>query len=158
MEQSFYRERERESIKGYNLRCIDGTIHGCGKCVAFCSYEQHSGFLTPEMERARGCKEKGCFYHYPKPLAEKRKKNSVPRMMKQIIDVSIEVTSDMEGLRVMRASLEPGGGWVVYYAAISHYDVKAVEEAICDLTGCQVSMRQINCGFDVAAALIMGKS
>lgn len=47
----------------YNRRCIDGTVTGCGKCVGYCTFYEHEGFLTKELRKKHDCLRKGCRYY-----------------------------------------------------------------------------------------------
>ena len=35
-----------------NRRCINGKITSCGRCVGYCSFQEHAGFLTREQQRS----------------------------------------------------------------------------------------------------------
>lgn len=155
MDSSLYREVEKRTIKNFNLRCIDGSIHGCNKCVGYCSYEGHAGFLTSEMQKKHQCIEKGCFYHYPKPAVKKRSHDDSRTFQKKVFLIAQAATAAMEGLRVIRVSAETSTSYVVYYAAIAKYDISSVIEAITARTECQICMKQIQCDFNVAATLVM---
>lgn len=152
---SSYKEIESQMVRNFNLRCIDGSIHGCGKCVGYCSYEGHSGFLTAKMQAEHKCKEKGCFYHYPKP-ATRRKAQKVPRSTeKAILRAAQAATADLEGLRVVRVAEVPGNGYAVFYAAIAQYNIEVIAEAIKESTNYEICMKLIQCDFDVAVSLIL---
>lgn len=155
METSLYREIEKKTIRNFNLRCIDGSIHGCGRCVGYCSYDGHAGFLTPEMQKEHRCMEKGCYYHYPKPAAPKKSYDANRALQKKILSIVQTATAAMEGLRVIRVALESDANCVVYYVAIAEYDVSSVENEISANTAHQIHMKQIPCDFNVAAALVM---
>lgn len=154
MEASLYREVENKTIKNFNLRCIDGSIHGCGKCVGYCSYDGHAGFLTAEMQKEHQCIAKGCFHHSPKPAAQKRLHDN-SSLQKRILSIAQAATMAMEGLRVIRVVVESNANCVVYYATIAEYDVSPVAKEITASTKCQATMKQIPCDFDVAIALVM---
>ncbi len=49
--------------------CIDGTKTGCGKCVGYCTYYEHTGFLTDSLRKKHNCLKKGCRYYVPKDKA-----------------------------------------------------------------------------------------
>lgn len=157
METSLYREVERETIRNFNLRCIDGSLHGCGRCVGYCTYDGHAGFLTAELQGEHQCIEKGCFYHFSKPKAQRNLRDNNKSLRRRILLTAQDATAAMEGLRVIRAAVEPDATCVVYYAAIAEYDVAPIVEAIAASTGCQVTMKQIPCDFDVAVALVMSQ-
>lgn len=152
---SLYREIEKKTIRNFNLRCIDGSVHGCGRCVGYCSYDGHAGFLTPELQKTHQCIEKGCYYHYPKPAAQKRSHDNNRASQKRILSIAQAATATMEGLRVIRVSIEPNTRCIVYYAAIAEYDISSVADEIAADTEFQICMKQIPCDFNAAVALVM---
>lgn len=155
MEASLYREVEKKTIENFNLRCIDGSIHGCGKCVGYCAYEGHAGFLTAELRKEHQCIEKGCFHYSPKPRGLKNSCNDNAALQQKIFLIARATTAAMEGLRVIRVAVESDKNCIVHYAAIAQYDVSPVVAAIEASTGSRVTMKQIPCDFDVAVALVM---
>lgn len=50
----------------HHRRCIDGKITGCGKCVGYCNYDGHPGYLTKELRKEHDCIKKGCNYYISK--------------------------------------------------------------------------------------------
>lgn len=153
MTDSVYREMMLRTIDGYNLRCIDGAIHGSSKCVGYCSYQGHSGFLTSDHVREHQCIEKGCYYHYTKPNVDK------PRRAKEddtlVLKAATVATAEMEGLKVIRARQATKGLWTVYYVAIAQYILLPIEAVLSQMMGCRVQMQQIHCDFDVAVSHVM---
>ena len=154
METSLYREIEKKTIRDFNLRCIDGSIHGCGRCVGYCTYEGHEGFLTHDMQKKHKCLEKGCYYHHIKPAAPKKTRIDNKALQKEILSIAQSATYAMEGLRVIRVVVEPAN-CIVYYAAIAKYDISSIEKRISTKTERRIRMKQIPCDFNVAAALVM---
>ena len=155
LETSLYRKIEKTTIRNFNLRCIDGSIHGCGKCVGYCSYDGHAGFLTPEMRKAHQCLEKRCYYHYPKQAVQGKKHDDSKTYQERLLSIAQAATAAMEGLRVIRATVGPNANCVVYYAAIAEYDVSSATNEIAASTGLRIHMKQIQCDFNVAATLVM---
>lgn len=45
-----YSSLDRKQNHTHNRRTIDGSITGCGKCVGYCQFSDHSGFLTKEQQ------------------------------------------------------------------------------------------------------------
>ena len=58
--------RFASSGKPHIRKCIDGTITGCGKCVGYCRFRDHPGYLTKELRKDHDCIKKGCRYSEPK--------------------------------------------------------------------------------------------
>ncbi len=50
----------------YIKPCIDGSMAGSQKCVAFCKFCGHPGFLTKGLRKRRDCIWKKCRYYVPK--------------------------------------------------------------------------------------------
>ena len=65
-QQTPYQQLEKQYGSGVNRRLINGVTTGCGKCVGFCKYQEHPGFLTKDLRREHNCIGKGCFYYVPK--------------------------------------------------------------------------------------------
>lgn len=78
----------------HNRRTIDGTITGCGKCVGYCQFSEHSGFLTKEQRKEHNCIGKGCHYYLSKPKTEKVKtvrRNTTNEIIQTIFKASPEL-------------------------------------------------------------------
>lgn len=71
-----YELYEKKSPSQYTRRCIDNTITGCNKCVGYCQYVGHPGFLTQKHRKEHNCLGKGCYYYIAKPSKEKRNSSS----------------------------------------------------------------------------------
>lgn len=155
MDTSLYHEVMQNTMRGYNLRCIDGSIHGCSKCVGYCSYDGHTGFLTTKMQEEHDCIGKKCFYHFSKPEVPKRRREDNRSLPRKILSIAQAETATMEGLRVIRVSMGPNARCIVHYAAIAEYDMTPVQEAIAESSEYPVCMKQIPCDFDTAVTLIM---
>lgn len=160
MSSSVYQAMKAKTIQNYNLRCIDGTLHGCSKCVGFCTCEYHPGFLTAQHERDHQCKEKQCFYHHPKPPAikESNNKKAENEVEKQIMSIAQRTTAHMEGLRILRTSVDTNGHWIIHYVAIAGYDAAWIESKIIEVIERQVQLKELCCDFDTAVSLVMQKS
>ncbi len=156
MEVSVYREMADRTVRGFNLRCIDGTLHGQNKCVGFCTYEQHPGFLTARQERKHQCHGKACFYHHSKPVIQRNRRDESLAKQAEVMAAAQAATAELEGLRVLRAVRESDGSWTVWYATIARYDLSGIQAQIHKVTQCQASMKQLRCDFDTAVALVTG--
>ena len=150
-----YFERRQKSV--HNRRCIDGHITGCGKCVGYCTYKEHTGFLTEQLIRKHDCIEKGCFYYVPKQKKEKVvRKNS---KISDIISVAAKITESLEGMKVLQANQSNRGQWIIKYITISdEYPIKIIENKISEAIGETVILFNLNYDFDVAASLIFNNS
>lgn len=69
---SRYEQYEKQCRSKYDRRCIDNSITGCNKCVGYCQYAEHPGFLTEELRKQHNCIGKQCFHYVAKQKKEKR--------------------------------------------------------------------------------------
>lgn len=57
-----------ECVDSFNhtIKCINGRVTGSNKCVGYCQYEGHPGFLTKELRKQHNCIGKECYYYIQK--------------------------------------------------------------------------------------------
>ena len=51
---------------------MDGRVYGCSKCVGYCRYYGHPGFLTGKLRQEHDCLGKGCAHYVPKERSGSR--------------------------------------------------------------------------------------
>ena len=61
-----YAEREKQQSSPHHRRCIDGKVTGSSKCVGFCTFREHPGYLTQQLRRDHDCIKKSCRYYLQK--------------------------------------------------------------------------------------------
>lgn len=66
-----YNNYENKHLTPHHRRCIDGKTTGCSKCVGYCKFREHPGFLTRELRKRHDCLKKGCYYYVPKTKSVK---------------------------------------------------------------------------------------
>ncbi len=138
----------------HNRRTIDGSITGCGKCVGYCQFSEHSGFLTKEQRKEHNCIGKGCHYYLSKPKTEKVK-SSRKNTTNEIIQKSSKVISDLEGIKIIRAEEITQGGWKLKYVTLTNeYSIADLERLISSVLGQKAVMQRLNYDFEIAAQLI----
>lgn len=151
MDYAYY---DNKSDSKYDRRCIDGKITGCGNCVGYCQYSEHSGFLTIKQRKEHNCIAKSCYHYLPKIKQEKFKK-AVDNRPLEIISISSGLISKLEGIRIMKACRNRDGGWLVKYISITNgYSIKDIERKISMSIGEAITMVNMNYDFDLAAQLI----
>jgi hypothetical protein len=140
---------------GYDRRCIDGSVHGCGVCRGYCTFHSHPGYLTEKHMAAHQCVEKGCHYFIGKPKREKVSKAA--DRSAEIMLAAQKTTTHMEGLRVLRTEQTSHDKWTVYYIAIADYFLEEIERTLslkCEETIC---FEKLPYSFDNAVRIILGK-
>ena len=69
---------EKKSPSNYTRRCIDNSITGSNKCVGYCQYDGHPGFLTKDLLKQHNCIEKEC-YHFIAKSNKYKSQNKPPQ-------------------------------------------------------------------------------
>ena len=151
-----YNTYDKKYSSTYNRPCIDGTITGCGKCVAYCKCELHPGFLTENLKAEHKCKEKNCIHYLPKPKAQKRVGSEKNIEQERIMAIAVSATSEMEGMRVMRAAQENDNSWILYYVSISDYPLGTIAQKMAAKIGTTVKFYELAYHYEIAASLIFG--
>lgn len=145
---------EKEEKSSHNRRCIDGHITGCGKCVGYCQYAGHSGFLTQELRREHDCLGKGCFYYLPK-IKQKHPQKVSDTSPEQVVTVASKLLAQYEGLRILKAEKASKGGWLLKYVTITNdYSISSIELQLSTEIGEPAVMVNLNYDFEKAAKLI----
>ena len=147
-----YIELERRSPSQYNRISIDGSIVGCSKCVGYCQYQQHAGFLTNEQRKNHDCINKQCHHYIPKPHKE------VPKKIKTKVDYTTLIKPFMElyeGLKVLRTSENDDGSIICYYITITNaYSKEIIEKMLMQQLGKIFVLKRLMYNFDVCVNLI----
>jgi len=151
-----YDTYDNKHKSAHNRHCIDATITGSGNCVAYCEYEGHPGFLTEKLRSEHECVKKECIYYLPKTQKYRRNHSNQDVEQKRILEMSQSVTSDMEGLRVMRANRDIDGSWSIYYISIAEYFFDSASRIIEENTGVRAKFVDLGYRFEIAAELIFG--
>ena len=58
-----YADLERKQATPFRRRTIDGSITGSNKCVGYCLFDDHPGYLTEKQRHNHNCLANNC-YHY----------------------------------------------------------------------------------------------
>ncbi len=136
----------------YSRRCIDGSTAGCSKCVGYCQYEGHEGFLTEKQRKAHNCIEKACFYYLPKPKTIRERKQNIS----DIGDLVATLLSRFEGLRPMRIEEEQSGVCLIKYITITNaYVISEIEHEVSQALGKTAKMVKLDYDFDRVTQLLL---
>lgn len=115
-----YAQYEKQNQLNHNRRCIDGTVTGCNKCVGYCQYREHPGFLTEKQRLEHKCIEKQCFYYIPKPQKEKEMSNHFVDLSSTILTMVHNVMTEAEGVRVIRVENAEYNQYKAFYITITN--------------------------------------
>ncbi len=137
----------------HRRRCIDGSITGSGKCIGYCQFSEHLGFLTESLCKKHQCIEKDCHHFLPKQHQSHTITNKEPRPT-EVVLIASELLSALEGIKVLRAD-KSSDGWKLNYITITNsYSIEEIEKSISDTIGENVTMVKLNYDFDTAVKII----
>jgi len=154
MAMSAYEQIEANQRSGYNRTCINGRTTGCGKCVGYCQYDGHPGYLTELLRKKHNCIEKECFHYIPKPSRERSPKKE-PLFLDTLLASAIQLTTQMEGLRIISVTEQAQNHWQFNYVTISNeYSLHDVAQNLeRDYHG-GVTFKKLNYSFERCVQLI----
>lgn len=152
--QNRYAEYERESSSSYLRKSITGSSIGCGKCVGYCQFRGHSGFLTREQRSQHNCIGKGCFYYLEKPKQEKEHKNVASKQSFDIMSI-IQESVTSEAIRIIRVTITGDNKATAFFVAITN-DTTFTESTkqIKENYGVDVTFTKLDYGFDTCVKLL----
>lgn len=116
--ENVYVEYEKNSPTAYTRRSITGAVVGCSKCVGYCKYHGHPGFLTKEQRRQHDCLNKGCYY-YIKKQKERRPVSSVIEDHSPIVLSLIQREMSKEAVKVIRVKGTGPHEYTAFYVTIT---------------------------------------
>lgn len=155
MTNDIYDQIESRQRTGYNRTCINGVITGCGKCIGYCQYKGHPGYLTENLRKEHSCIEKKCFYYIPKPKRKKsaNEKSSLPN---RLLSSAVRMTAQMEGLRIMSVREKSQSHWQINYVTISNeYSIEDLASNLEHDFQIKTTFNRLNYSFDRTAQLIL---
>lgn len=152
---TMYEYYEKRSHSPYNRRLIDGTITGCGKCVGYCQYCEHPGFLTKELRKQHNCLGKECHYYVPKERTVVSKP-IVGVSPDTVCKTAQQILSGFDYLKIVRAVSTGFNQWCLDFVTISN-DKGFIEyaETIEEKTGASVVFRKLDWSFEKCEKYIL---
>ena len=147
---------EKGSPSAFTRVCIDGHITGSNKCVGYCQYQEHSGFLTTELLVQHDCIKKGCDYFIAKPKYKDTTKNN-DDMSLMILSHAQKAFSHNEGVKIIRVKNTEFKEYTISYITITNdYNLDDYIEVAQKLFGVEVSFVKLNYDFEVCVELLCG--
>lgn len=146
---------EKKSPYNYTRRCIDNSITGSNKCVGYCQYDGHPGFLTKDLLKQHNCIEKEC-YHFVKKLSKDMPINNNNHNISSLILKHAQNTfSNNEGIKIMSVKNTEYKDYTISYITITNEcnfnDYISIAQDIFDAN---ISFVRLNYDFETCAALI----
>ncbi len=152
-----YQKYIEKSPSKHEMKCIDGRITGCGKCVAYCQYIGHNGFLTEKLMKSHKCIEKKCDYFVVKPGKKKLDDDDLKNSYDELLNIADKLTEKYEGLKFIKADLIGLNTRKLSYITISNeYPLQRIKNDIEERTGYTIMLEKLNYSFENCVKLIFG--
>jgi len=152
---SRYEQYEKQCRSKYDRRCIDNSITGCNRCVGYCQYAEHPGFLTEELRKQHNCIGKQCFHYVAKPKKKNAPQLIVVDLTSSILAVARKVMCQNEFARVLRVENIEFKKYNAYYVSITNEcNFDRYSSQIKDELGVDVDFINLNYDFDKCVALL----
>lgn len=155
-EVNLYAKMETKYGSSHIRQTIDGRCVGCSKCVGFCQYEGHPGFLTSEQRQKHNCIGKNCFYYVSKPAREKNP-TVTPSESQKMLSIANASVVMQEGIRFLDAVQCELKKWKLGYITITNdYSLTAAKEMIEKTFNCEVIFSKKQYPYERCVQLLFG--
>lgn len=155
---TMYEYYEKRSHSPYNRRLIDGTITGCGKCVGYCQYCEHAGFLTREQRKQHNCLGKQCHYYVPKERTTLTQP-AVGISPDTVYKTAQQLLREFDYMKIVRAVSAGFNQWYLDFVTISNdQSFTGYAETIEKETGISVKFRKLDWSFEKCADYILSST
>lgn len=150
--EDLYSRYENSCRSKVNRVCIDGRVTGCGKCVGYCQYSGHPGFLTKDLREQHDCLNRNCYHYVPKPPKEKLRVtcNQSNAYFNEIGCVLLPY----EGMKVLDINESDEGLLLRYITITNGYSLEELSGMLEDKLGCNIFWEKLDYNFDVCAKLL----
>ena len=149
-----YAEAEKIFSRGIWRRCIDGSSVQNSKCVGYCNFSEHRGFLTEKERRKHDCMGKNCEHYLPKVSSSSRGSKIKASSSFDVKELN-EAIKKYEGIRIIKAESDFSGNIRAYYTAISNYDINKLQKEILLKTNINVTLVKLPYSFENAVEAVM---
>ena len=144
--ENLYAEYEKDSPSAFARRSITGAVVGCSKCVGYCKYHGHPGFLTKDQRRQHDCLNKGCYYYVEKQK-ERRSNPSTIKDHTPYVLSQIRQTMTEEAVKVIRVKGTGLQEYTAFYVTITKDD--SFDECAVKLQReCGITVRFVKLDYD----------
>lgn len=155
-ERNLFTEIESKYGSSHIRQTIDGRCVGCSKCVGFCQFDGHPGFLTSEQRKKHDCLGKNCFYYVPKP-ARAKKPLVIHNETQEMLSIANESIDTQEGVRFLDAVQCEFKKWNLGYITITNdYSLTAAKEVLEKTFNCEVVFSRKHYSYDRCIQLLFG--
>lgn len=144
----------------HSRKCINGKYTGCNKCVGYCQYEGHPGYLNEQLRRDHQCLEKNCFYYLDKIKTSKSKEDSCSKYKDDfekltILDTIKDKYSSLEGIKFLK-SVPNNNGYTILYVTLSNaYPINNMQIEVSESIGRSIVFQKLDYDFDEIVNIIL---
>ena len=149
--EDLYSHYESNCRSKINRVCIDGRVTGCGKCVGYCQYSGHPGFLTKDLRKQHDCINRKCYHYVRKPMKEKTQIESQPDVY---LDDIGYVLQPYEGMKVLSVNKINEGLLLKYVTITNCYSLEELSRKLKNKFGYNITWKRLDYSFDVCTKLL----
>ena len=139
----------------YTRRCINGNIVGCNKCVGYCQFEGHSGFLTNQQRQQHDCIGKECRYYIAKPKKHRYTVSGLKEQINAVLAFAQRTIDVNSGVKVVRVEADNSDKYKAYFVAITNdLHFETYSKVFFAKFNADIEFVRLNYDFETCAALI----
>ena len=127
------------------------------RCVGYCEFDGHSGYLTEKLRNRHDCLQKNCRYYVPKTYSSspKNDKSSERKISSEILRFAREELAEEEAVYAVRAELVKETWCIFYFTITNDYDLSEATADIRAAFGIDVEFKRLNYSFDVCENVLL---
>jgi hypothetical protein len=156
---TIYEEYEKAYGKKHNRKTISGKIVGSSKCVGFCKYSEHAGFLTQQNRKEHNCIGKRCNYYVPKEKTNYTNNIiiSAPNYSNDILTLARALSKD-DAIFIAKVNRNSLFEYSIEFFSLTNENIlDKYTKAIRDYFGVEIELKQKDYDYDVCIRLMLQK-
>ena len=141
----------------HTVKTIDGRKASSSKCIGYCSYHGHPGFITKEQRMHHNCTKNQCDYYIAKS-ARNNHEQSFDTTENQIMHLVKEETSDIQGVKALRTTKTNNNTYIVFFVTITNdYSFESCILAAYKTFGVSIIFYKLDYDYEKSAAIILAE-
>lgn len=149
---------QRFAMTGMTRNCnrtISGVIVGCARCVGYCHFSGHPGFLTEKQRKQHNCLGKACNYYVAKQQKAQRAKPEKEQKDVLIGAIMQKSSAICDAVKILDVKKEQDNSYRVYYVSITNdFPFFSCAKNLQKEYGIHVEYFRLDYDFDICVRLI----
>ena len=146
---------DRNRMSRDHNRTISGQNVGCSRCVGYCQFSEHPGFLTEKQRAEHNCIGKGCNYYIAKQQRSRRTKQIQEHNDALCRKIKESAAAVCEAVKILDVTEEHGDSYRVNFITVTNdYSFMGCSKQLKAQYGINVTFKKLEYDFDTCVRLL----